>query len=104
MGLTLESDEIRTPNDDGWFYNGRKWVCEFPVWAENWPAISFSRKWHSQWRVVSGMSGVHYLGLDFGVILPLLDRRGLSKDEYDDMLGCLREIESVARELLNSPA
>lgn len=104
FGLTLESDEVAVPNDDGWYYDKAEkgWRCE--IWAENWPALRFYTQWSSQWRAVSGMGGVYYIGLDFGVLLQMLDRLGLEKDEYDDMLGCLREIEHEAIRHLNKPA
>lgn len=105
MGLTLASDEIRTPNEDGWYYDGQRWVCEYEVWPENWPSLRFFRRWARQLRVVAaGMGGLHYMGLEWVVLLPLIDRLGLSGEEYDDMLWCLCEIESAACDLLNSPA
>jgi Phage related hypothetical protein (DUF1799). len=37
-------------------------------------------------------------GLDYNVILHDLDRRGLSTDDYDEMMASIRVIESAALE------
>jgi len=90
-GLDLDSDEIRIPNPDGWFYDGKDWWCE--LWAQNWPAIKFYNDILStQWR--HGFNGP--TGLDYNVLLHELDRRNLPSDEYDDLFGCLRVIEQTA--------
>ena len=99
VGLTLDSDEIRTPNPDGWFYNGKEWRCV--LWAENWPAMKFYLEvMRTQWR--HGFSGP--TGLDYNVLLHELDRRDLSRDDYDDLFGAVRTIESEALKCLNKPA
>lgn len=97
-GLTLESDEITIPNPDGWFYDraGKQWRCV--LWAENWPAIQMYTQLHTQLRW--GPAGP--VGLDFNTFLHEIDRRSLSKDEYDDLFGSLRVIERVALDELRT--
>lgn len=91
-GLSLESDEIRTENPDGWFYDGTQWKCV--LWAENWPAMRFFLQIKTQWlHGFSGPTGLNYL-----VVFHELDRRNLTQDEYDDLFGSLRLIESTALE------
>jgi hypothetical protein len=46
----------------------------------------------TQWRV--GMNGP--VGLDYNVLLHELDRRDLSRDEYDDLFGSIRLMEREA--------
>lgn len=90
-GLSLDSDEIKTPNPDGWFYDGKDWRCE--LWADNWPAMKlYVEVMATQWR--HGFSGP--TGLDYNVLLHELDRRSLERDEYNDLFGSIREIERVA--------
>ncbi len=72
-------------------------VCE--AWPENVPALSLYRQFATQWR--AGASGVY--GLDYGVFLHELDRRGLDREAYDDMLGSLQVIEAAALEELQRP-
>lgn len=36
------------------------------------------------------------IGLDYLVVFHELDRRGLSREEYDDFMDCIRVIESAA--------
>jgi hypothetical protein len=98
-GLSLDSDEIRQINPDGWFYcdKAKDWLCE--LWAENWPAIKFYNEvMATQWR--HGFSGP--TGLDYNVLLHELDRRGLERDEYDDLFGSLRVIEQAALKEIHS--
>jgi len=89
-GLDLDSDEIRTPNPDGWFYNGKDWRCL--LWAQNEPAMTlYYNVMRTQWR--EGYSG--RTGLDYNVLLHELDRRNLPKDEYDDLFAAVRVIEQT---------
>lgn len=102
-GLSLDSDEIRTPNPDGWFYTGKEWRCE--LWVSNWPPLKFYLDvLKTQWRVAAGMDRLIYLGLDYNVLLHELDRRDLSRDDYDDLFGSVRVIEDEAKKQLNKPA
>jgi hypothetical protein len=99
-GLTLDSDEIRQVNPDGWFYcdEAKDWRCG--LWADNWPAVRFYTRYLStQWR--HGYSGP--TGLDYNVLLHELDRRGLPPDEYDDLFDSLRVIEQVALDEMHKP-
>lgn len=90
-GLNLDSDDIRTPNPDGWFYDGKDWRCE--LWASNEPAMNFYYNFmRTQWR--HGFNGP--TGLDYNVLLHELDRRALDKDEYDDLFAAVRVIEQEA--------
>jgi hypothetical protein len=93
-GLTPE--ECTTPNPDGIFYDvaEKKWFCE--LWEENWPALDFYRTYLiHQWR--HGFSGP--TGLDYNVLLHELDRRGLTRDEYDDLFDRIRVIEEAVLDL-----
>lgn len=67
------------------------------LWPENWPPIQLFTRNCTQWRV--GMAGP--VGLDYGVIFHELDRQGVTGDDYDDMMGCIRIIETAALEAIN---
>lgn len=62
------------------------------VWPECWPAVHLFIRLGTQWRV--GMSGP--TGLDYSVMFRMLDRLGLSADEYDDWESDLRLMEAEA--------
>lgn len=70
---------------------------EVELWPENWPPIQLFTRYSTQWRV--GMNGP--IGLDYTVIFHDLDRRGLTDDEYDDLMASIRVIETVALEELH---
>lgn len=97
----MESDEITQVNPDGWFYDRaeRAWKCV--LWASNWPAMKFyTQVMQTQWR--HGYNGP--TGLDYNVLLHELDRRNLSRDDYDDMFGSLRLIERTALDEMHKAA
>lgn len=99
FGLTPESPECASPNDDGWYYDmsARDWRCV--LWAENWPALKFYVDvMQTQWR--HGFAGP--TGLDYNVLLHELDRRELSRADYDDLFAALRVIEGTTLSLMAS--
>jgi len=68
----------------------KAWRCR--IWADNWPAMKFYLEvLRTQWRP-------DYVGLDYNVLLHELDRRNLSREEYDDLFGCIRVIEQTVLE------
>lgn len=75
-------------------------VSDFPppqvdLWPDNWEPLQFYRRNATQWRV--GAAGP--VGLDYNVFMHELDRRRLPDDEYEDMMGCIRVIESTVLDL-----
>lgn len=53
----------------------------------------------TQWRV--GQRGA--TGFDYGVLYPLLDRLGLSGDDWEQMFDDIRLMESAALEAMTAP-
>lgn len=62
------------------------------VWEESWDALNLFGQYSTQWRV--GMNGP--TGLDFNVFHHALDRKGVTGDEFDDMMRDIRIIELAA--------
>lgn len=54
----------------------------------------------TQWRV--GVSGA--VGLDYNVVLHLLDRMQLDADAYDELLDAIRVMEMTALEEMRQPS
>jgi len=67
------------------------------LWPDNWPAIKLFTTLSTQWRI--GANGP--TGLDYNVVFHELDRKGLAGDDYDDMMGALRVIESTALQAIH---
>lgn len=72
-------------------------LADFPapvvdLWASNSDALTLYVYFQTQWRV--GPNGP--IGLDYTVILHELDRRKLDTQDYDDLMDCIRQIESAA--------
>jgi hypothetical protein len=74
------------------------------VWEENWQAVLFFLEISHQWLIVSGMGGLHYIGLNYPAIesvirtfapVPRSARAALWSD--------LRVLERAALEVLNLP-
>ncbi len=63
------------------------------IWPENWPAWDLFCTVSTQWRT-GGMGS--YIGLDYGPLFIVMDRRGLKGDEWQDALNDIRVIEAEA--------
>lgn len=68
----------------------------FVIWPENWNVVLLFLKVQTQWR--TGGSGV--IGLDYGVVLDIIDRLHPSGDSMA-MLDDLQIMEFRATELIN---
>lgn len=74
------------------------------VWEENWRSLEFFLGIEHQWVIVSGMAGVHYVGLNYPAIESVM--RTLSpvpKKQRPALFNDLRVMERAALEILNSP-
>lgn len=70
---------------------------EVDLWPENWPPLQLFTQVSTQWRVGAGGP----VGLDYGVVFHELDRKGVSGDDYDEMMAAIRIVEGVALEELH---
>ncbi|PVX86481.1 DUF1799 domain-containing protein [Paraburkholderia unamae] len=66
------------------------------VWPENHQAVMLFIRVGTQWR--AGMGGA--TGLDYNVVLSLIDRLGLGAVESDELFEDVRHLESVALEVM----
>lgn len=66
------------------------------VWPENHQAVTLFCRVGTQWR--AGMGGA--TGLDYNVVLSLIDRLGLDAVEADELFEDVRHLESVALEVM----
>lgn len=67
---------------------------EIEVWPENWRAVELLIRLGTQWRV--GMGGM--TGLDYGVMLTMMDRMRLSDTEHDELFEDMQYLEHEAME------
>lgn len=61
--------------------------CE--VWPENWPALEIFLMCRTQWRIISGIGGASYQGLDYTALNSVIDRKVKPKKRermFDDVL------------------
>ena len=65
---------------------------DVPLWIENVPAFNFFASLANQWRVGGG--GAY--ALDYNVVFHELDRMGLEKSEYDELMEDIRVMEAAA--------
>lgn len=64
------------------------------AWPENQRAVDLFSTMQTQWRV--GING--RTGLDYNVLMRLLDRLRLSEAEYDELFADLRHMEAAVLE------
>lgn len=62
------------------------------MWPENWDAFCLFLTVRSQWTV--GLNGP--VGLQYGSVYRLIDRMGLSGDEWDVMFDDIQTMEAAA--------
>ncbi len=67
------------------------------VWPENWPAFSLFTRVQTQWRLGPGGA----TGLDYLVVMRLLDRMSLSDTDYDLWFDDIRVMEGAAIEAMH---
>lgn len=59
----------------------------FQVYAENWRAVLFFLQVRTQWNVISGMEGVHRIGLNYaGVETQMPGARRARKKVWADLI------------------
>ncbi len=63
------------------------------VWPENWPAWDLFCMVSTQWRT-GGMGS--YIGLDYGPLFVVMDRRGIKDDDWIAVFSDIRVIEAEA--------
>lgn len=73
------------------------------VWPQHWHAVNVFAGMATQWRVVAGMAGLLYLGLDYAALQPVLQEHEAiaHAQPMRQLMPQLRTLESAAREELN---
>lgn len=69
---------------------------EVDVWPENWKAWTLFCRVSTQWRIVSGLAGAGYTGLDYPAVYPLLDQIAIDKQEWMELFEDVQVLESAA--------
>lgn len=92
VGATPEDYFSPDSGIDGIYFDAHAQAWCFELWAENRPAFDLYQQISTQWR--TGPGGP--VGLDYLVVFHELDRRDLSREQYDDFLWAIRVIEHAA--------
>nr|WP_299312955.1 DUF1799 domain-containing protein [uncultured Halomonas sp.] len=74
----------------------------FAVWSEHWPALELFLGLRTQWRIVAGMAGARYQGLDYSAVYGHPRYARLEPGEQAERLEQLQQIEIGALEGLNA--
>ena len=74
---------------------------EFELWPEHAPVMAVWLAMTTQWNILSGMNGVIYQGLDYGVLPTVLRLLGAPRRDWPEMFVDLRTMESAALPVLN---
>ncbi|WP_175474732.1 DUF1799 domain-containing protein [Vreelandella subterranea] len=70
------------------------------VWPDHLEALDIFQACSSQWRIVSGIAGAFYQGLDYTALEAVM--RMSHVDSSGELLSQVRMIEAGALEILNS--
>lgn len=73
------------------------------VWPQHWHAAQVFLGLATQWRVVAGMVGLLYTGLDYGAMQPVLEEHAQVAHQQPmcTLMPQLRVMEQEARDQLN---
>lgn len=72
--MTIEDDENQSVNEDH---------CD--VWKENWQSVMIFLACETQWRCVSGLAGLIWIGMDYSALDIVMRRRGAADHIFDDV-------------------
>ena len=71
---------------------------DVPLWSENLPAFNLFVSVANQWR--AGGAGPY--ALDYNVVLRIMDRMELDRDEYDRLFEDIRTMEAAALDAMGN--
>lgn len=71
------------------------------VEPDNWQHLHVFLAMKTQWRIISGMGGVHYQGLEYSALPSVLSLMSVPKAERSETFAALRIMESSALSVLN---
>lgn len=80
-------------------------AAKLVVWDLAWDAVRLFDAMRTQWRVVAGMGGLVYLGMDYGPLRGLLRPLGLwARRDDAELLRQFQVMERAGRDELNKRA
>lgn len=73
----------------------------FSVFEENWLILQVFLAMQTQWRLVAGMAGAAYQGLEYQALPVVWDSLGIVKKKRPEVFAGLRKMEVAALQVLN---
>lgn len=73
----------------------------FEVWPENVEAVELFCVLATQWRVVSGLAGERFFGLDYAAVGAVMAMRNVKRRDQARLLSDIRVMEGAALRELN---
>lgn len=73
---------------------------DFEVWPENWPALLIFVSVKTQWRIIAGMGGASFQGIDYPALIEVIKLK-VEKDQRSQMFDDVQLIELGALSELN---
>ncbi len=75
---------------------------DFAVMPENWQALEVFLSCQTQWKIVAGMGGCFYQGLDYPALESVLNLRVSKRKKRAKLFRQVQLIERGALEVINS--
>lgn len=98
MLLGVDPDKARAAAEDG---ASEPEPDEYELPPELWPAWEcFIATWN-QWRIVAGLIGIYYDGIDHTALASTMDMLGVKQAKRRDVFIHVRILESEAKRLRN---
>lgn len=77
-------------------------TMDYQVWQENILTVQLFVALGSQWRVIAGMAGIVYQGLNYEAVQSTLSMMGIKRKKWPELLDGLQVMEAAALKVMNN--
>lgn len=74
---------------------------DYELWPEHWDAWQVFLSCATQWRILVGMGGVRYQGLDYGGVESVMRFQGIKGKDRREIFSQLQVLEEEALKVIN---
>lgn len=76
---------------------------QFGIHADNWVLLGVFLALATQWRVAIGLTGIVYLGVDYGALPAVMQMLGIPRTKHSETFAAVRLMEAAALAIRNKP-
>lgn len=100
-GLIPQLEAFGAPDEIVEHARRRKSDVDFEVFPDNWQTVAVFLNLSSQWRIIAGMGGATYQGIEFASIEPCLRLMGVKVKKWPAIFRSLVVMAGEAAAVIN---